>query len=84
MVSYIFLASFILSLILTPFVRWLAIKFNILDRPETNKRKIHSKAIPLMGGVAIFLSFFIVLSSIKITPNNMHYPFITAIPFQHS
>jgi len=58
---YFFLASFILSLILTPFVRWLAIKFNILDRPETNKRKIHSKAIPLMGGVAIFLSFFVIL-----------------------
>lgn len=56
-----FLASFALSLILTPFIRWIAIKFNILDRPETSKRKIHSKAIPLMGGVAIFLSFFIVL-----------------------
>ena len=56
-----FLASFVLSLALTPFIRWLAIRFNILDRPETNKRKIHSKAIPLMGGVAIFLSFFIVL-----------------------
>jgi len=58
---YFFLASFILSLVLTPFIRWLAIKFNILDRPETSNRKIHSKAIPLMGGVAIFLSFFIVL-----------------------
>jgi len=56
-----FLSSFILSLILTPFIRWIAIKFNILDRPESSERKIHSKAIPLMGGVAIFLSFFVIL-----------------------
>ncbi|MCD6442201.1 undecaprenyl/decaprenyl-phosphate alpha-N-acetylglucosaminyl 1-phosphate transferase [bacterium] len=74
-----FLASFILSLILTPFIRWLAIRFDILDRPEISKRKIHTKAIPLLGGVAVFLSFFIVLLIAKyfsllpgLVPSNKH------------
>lgn len=58
---YFFLASFALSLVLTPLIRRIAIKFDILDRPESSKRKIHHKAIPLLGGVAIFFSFFIVL-----------------------
>lgn len=54
-----FLTSFSLSIILTLIVKKLAIFFNIIDKP--GERKIHSKNTPLLGGVAVFLSFFIVL-----------------------
>ena len=74
-----FLSSFVLSLILTPLIRWIAIRFDVLDRPEISKRKIHTKAIPLLGGLAVFLSFFIVLLIAKyfsllpgLVPSNKH------------
>lgn len=38
----------------------LAYFLNILDYP-TSTRKIHKKPIPLLGGVAIYLSFFLVI-----------------------
>lgn len=34
-------------------------KFRIVDIPKTEKRKIHKKKIPLGGGLAIFISFFV-------------------------
>jgi UDP-GlcNAc:undecaprenyl-phosphate GlcNAc-1-phosphate transferase len=48
-----------LSLILVPPVRKYAIKKKILDHP--GERKIHHVPKPYLGGVAIFLSFTIVL-----------------------
>ncbi|MFH1822531.1 MAG: hypothetical protein ABH830_02410, partial [Patescibacteria group bacterium] len=56
----IFLFSLILSVIFTFIVKKLAVKIKIVDQPGLD-RKIHGKAVPLMGGVAIFFSFFIVL-----------------------
>lgn len=55
-----FLFSLILAYIFSIFIKKIALKFNILDIPD-RKRKIHKKNIPLLGGFAIFLSFFIVL-----------------------
>ncbi len=55
-----FSISFISSFLLTHLVRKLALKFKIIDFPSTAERKIHKKPIPLLGGSAIFLSFFIV------------------------
>ncbi len=61
MVNLLFLfLSFLISLILTPLFRLFSLKFKIVDRPE-KLRKIHQKPIPLLGGLAIFLSFFLVL-----------------------
>lgn len=54
-----FLASFILSVFLTLGVKKIALRFSLVDKP--GERKIHTKAVPLLGGVAIFLSFFAVL-----------------------
>jgi UDP-GlcNAc:undecaprenyl-phosphate GlcNAc-1-phosphate transferase len=52
---YIFLFSLSLSYLLTPLMRSIALKFNVLDTP--NGRKIHENATPLLGGVAIILAF---------------------------
>ncbi len=49
--------SFIFSVIFTPLVKMIAEKMNIVDRPGL--RKIHKKPVPLLGGLAIFLSFFL-------------------------
>jgi UDP-GlcNAc:undecaprenyl-phosphate/decaprenyl-phosphate GlcNAc-1-phosphate transferase len=54
-----FLSTFLLSIFFTILVKRVAWKFKIIDRP-TFLRKIHSQPTPLLGGMAVFLSFFIV------------------------
>ncbi|MEK7653126.1 MAG: MraY family glycosyltransferase [Patescibacteria group bacterium] len=53
--------GFLLTLILTPAVIRLALKFKVIDQPETNERKIHASPIPLLGGLAIFISVFVLI-----------------------
>lgn len=63
---YFFLISFGISLVITPLIRKLSLRFKILDYPQKVPRKIHKKATPLMGGGAIFISFFLVLFFAKV------------------
>ncbi|OQX14963.1 MAG: hypothetical protein BWK80_41360 [Desulfobacteraceae bacterium IS3] len=58
----IFILSLALSLILTPQVRNIALKYNIIDIPSD--RKVHSQPIPRIGGVSIYLSFFLPFLSV--------------------
>lgn len=51
------LIAFLLSIFLTPYVGKLALKVGATDKP--NARKVHSKIMPRMGGLAIFLSFLL-------------------------
>ena len=51
----IFTFSLILSFLLTPLARFLAIKLGIIDRP--NSARWHERATPLMGGLAVVISF---------------------------
>lgn len=44
-----------MALFVTPTVRAMALRFNIVDRPQ--QRKLHKESIPLLGGLAIFISF---------------------------
>lgn len=37
------------------------LRFDIVDRPVKQSRKIHTKVTPLGGGIAVFLSFFIMV-----------------------
>lgn len=55
------------SLVLSPFCRRLAIFIGAVDVP-LDKRRMHSTAIPRCGGIAIYLSFFIV--SIIVAPED--------------
>jgi len=52
-----FILSFILSLTLTPIFIKIAKKYKIMDYPD--ERKIHSKPVPYLGGLSIYLSFII-------------------------
>jgi UDP-GlcNAc:undecaprenyl-phosphate/decaprenyl-phosphate GlcNAc-1-phosphate transferase len=60
MIRYLILlaGAFVLSYFLTPLMGWIALKFNIIDRP--NSRKIHTEPKARTGGIAIYLSFLIV------------------------
>lgn len=49
----IFLTSFLVTLIITPFVIRHFVSAGIVDRP--NKRKVHESIIPRMGGTIVFL-----------------------------
>ncbi|WP_409302911.1 MraY family glycosyltransferase [Peribacillus sp. SCS-155] len=60
------LLSFSLSLLITPLVIRLANKVGATDKP--NERKVHQKIMPRMGGLAIFISFFI--AGLILTPNH--------------
>lgn len=51
------LASFLVSLILVPICKKIALHVNALDIP--NERKVHKIPIPRLGGLAIYLSFLI-------------------------
>ncbi|MCY6369825.1 MraY family glycosyltransferase [Clostridium ganghwense] len=52
--------STIISFILTPFIKKFAVRVNAIDVPK-DTRKIHKKPIPLLGGMAIYVSFLITM-----------------------
>ena len=56
---FLFAFSFLLSFLLTPLIRVMAIKLKILDMPDS--RKIHKTAIPLLGGLVIYISYVMTL-----------------------
>ena len=53
------LLSLILTLVFVPIIRNIAIKVNLVDKP--NYRKVHLSAVPLVGGISIALSVIIVI-----------------------
>ncbi len=55
----LFLIAFTISYVLTPLIRLLSIKMGWFDKP--NYRKINSEPMPLLGGMAIFISYTITL-----------------------
>ena len=56
----VFLIAFVLSFVFTKFIIWLAHRQGILDHPGAD-RKIHTKPVPLLGGIAVYASFFITI-----------------------
>ena len=54
-----FAAAFVVSCAVTPLSMIIAKKTNFLDIPK-DERRMHSKAIPTMGGLALICSFIIV------------------------
>ncbi|GAH18714.1 unnamed protein product, partial [marine sediment metagenome] len=57
----LFLVAIVLTVIFTPWVRRLALKVGayVDVQRERRERDIHKDITPTMGGLAIFLSFFI-------------------------
>lgn len=59
----VFVVSFILSLFFTICISKLATHLNIVDDPTKASRKIHQIPTPLLGGIAIWGAFVIVILS---------------------
>ncbi|MBU1164723.1 undecaprenyl/decaprenyl-phosphate alpha-N-acetylglucosaminyl 1-phosphate transferase [Patescibacteria group bacterium] len=53
--------SFLLAVGFTPLIKKFAEIQNIFDIPFVEKRKIHTRKIPQLGGMAIFFSFFLTI-----------------------
>ena len=51
----VFITSAIVSFLITPLIKIIAVKTGYLDHPQDNKR--HSHPTPLLGGIAIFFAF---------------------------
>ncbi len=61
---YVLLFSLTLSHLLTPVVRRIALKFNILDFVDgPGGRKIHERSTPLLGGLAVLVAFIAALTA---------------------
>lgn len=56
----IFMAAMLISFLTTPLVRSFAKRINAIDVPG-DKRRIHKKPTPKIGGLAIYFSFVLVL-----------------------
>ena len=54
---FIFVTACLAALALTPFIRQIALHFDLTDEPSA--RKMHSKKIPRIGGVVLFSGFFV-------------------------
>jgi len=64
----LFLISATASLGLTPLLRRFCERYRLVDEPLDNRR-VHMKAVPRLGGVAIFLSLLIPLSVLLLLNN---------------
>lgn len=52
----VFFVSFFVVYLLTPFIRALGLKFLAIDKK--NKRKMHTKVITKLGGIAVYVGFW--------------------------
>src|SRR4051812_33264617 len=57
----VFRAAPAVCLLLTPVVRWAALRWGLVDEPD-GRRKIHPHPIPIAGGVAVLLTSIVVLA----------------------
>ena len=64
---FVYLGSVILTAIVTPIVIRVARRLNIVDDPDM--RKVHSKPIPRIGGIAIFVSMMALIIPVLFLPN---------------
>ncbi len=53
---YVFYAAFIVSFIFTPVMRSVAIAYDIVDRPD-HQRKMHTSPVAFLGGAAVFMGW---------------------------
>lgn len=48
----------LLALLVTPPVRRAAVRWNLVDSPDRDARRVHSRPVPQGGGLAIFVAFW--------------------------
>jgi len=76
---WLFALGIIFSVTLTPLVKIVAYRFNVLDNPD--HRKIHDNPIPLLGGIVIFLSVMLTLLFAGLVPREVLVIFLVSLIF---
>jgi len=61
------LSSFCLAFVLTPLCRDLAIRWGLVDQPD-HIRKFHTRPIPRIGGIVIFIACLVSFAAILLSP----------------
>jgi UDP-GlcNAc:undecaprenyl-phosphate GlcNAc-1-phosphate transferase len=74
---FLFLITFLISLLLVPIAREIAFKLGVIDEPK-DSRKIHQKTTALLGGWAVFLSF-VAGTTLYL---NAYHPSFLIVPFK--
>lgn len=64
----LFLIAVFSSLVITPLVRRLCERFKLLDVPKDGRR-VHKRAIPRLGGLAVYAGVVIALSTLPLVDN---------------
>ncbi|MGB8226024.1 MAG: MraY family glycosyltransferase [Sedimentisphaerales bacterium] len=64
-----YLGSLVMSLILTPAIIAIAVRYELFDR--TGPRKVHSGRIARIGGLAIFISMMCMIAAVYLLPNRI-------------
>lgn len=57
----IFFTAFFLSILTTPLCKRLAWRWKILDVPKCEQHKLHARATPLLGGLAMFSAWLLTI-----------------------
>ncbi len=65
------IAALVVSILITPLVKRLAFRIGAVDAP--NYRKVHSRIMPRLGGLAIFIAFLVGLAILRPVPG---YPLV--------
>lgn len=66
----LFMAAMLATFITTPLVKKLAVRIGAVDQP--NERKVHTKVMPRLGGLAIYLGFALVYLYMYFTASETH------------
>lgn len=74
---FVFMVSFMTVFLITPSVRYVALKLLVIDR--TNSRKIHSKVVTKLGGISIYIGFLGGLVTIFIFSSSFFDPYMFQI-----
>jgi UDP-N-acetylmuramyl pentapeptide phosphotransferase/UDP-N-acetylglucosamine-1-phosphate transferase len=70
-------AAFLISYFSVPILRKVAYLSDFYDKPD-NDRKLHDRYVPTLGGVAIFLAFFMGFSISGLAEHIQGYPYFAA------
>ena len=66
------IAAALISVLTTPLVKKMSLAIGAVDHP--NERRVNTRAVPTMGGIAIFVSFFFTIFFLVPIPNQEIWP----------
>lgn len=85
-VIFAFFVALVLAMAVVPLMAKLASKVGLVDHPD-DKRKLHKSAIPLVGGISVFIAIWIVAPlaiyfgfNFQATVNDLNAQFLNWIP----